>query len=139
MNSSTGDIYDWFKKYFPSKLNGDFDVDQLFEIYKRGIECGVGKFKDGDIISYNWTNKESTLVHTAVAIYNYHIIDEYKIDPFSNSSYNFFFYTYIGCFDLYSENPDIIKGAKVVYMEDVRIASEEERLKFFDNLRNYKY
>ena len=28
-----------------------------------------------------------------------------------------------------------MKGAKVVYKESIRIASEEEKLKFFDNLR----
>jgi hypothetical protein len=129
------DIYDWFKKYIPSKLEEDYDIDQLEEIYNSGIKYGVGKFKDGDIISYDWiSNKESTL-HTAVAIFKNHVINEYK---FLNSinNYDFCFFTYIGSFDLYSEDsPNIMKGAKVVYKENIRIANEEEKLKFFDNLR----
>lgn len=138
MNSSTEDIYNWFNKHLPSKLKEDFDIDQLEEIYDCGIKHHVGNFKDGDIISYDWTDKESTLVHTAVAIFKHHIVDECSFNW--GSSYDFFFFTYLGSFDLYSEDsPNIMRGAKVVYKEDIRLASEKEKLKFFDNLRKYKY
>lgn len=138
MNSSVEDIYNWFKKYLPSKLiEEDFDIDELFKIYECGENKLVGRWKDGDIISYDWKRSTENTLHTAVLIFKSHIIDQYQKDITDN--YDFFFFSYIGSFDLYSEdNPNIMRGSKVVYQSDIREASLKEKLKFFDNLRRYK-
>lgn len=139
-NLKKEDFYDWVKNYFPSYLkNPNYDLDTLIELYQRGKDI-LGKFKIGDIVSYDWQWQYSPpddLTYTSVAIFNCYKRDE-SGDVCMSSNNHFIFNALISDTNIYDiDDNQLSINNNFVCLDDMRLASEDEKKFFFEKIKKY--
>lgn len=132
MNSLTEDIFNWLQEFFPSKMSGNYNLDEVLDLYRIGKENHVGEFKENDILSYNYL--EDDIQKTAVAIFKCHERDEIGDSIMTNDGY-YIFKTHLACFDIY-ENFHTMSKVKIAYYSDIKPATQEEKSRFFEIISN---
>ena len=136
MNSVTEDIFDWLREYFPNKMKDNlYDIDEVEDLYLKGKESQVGKFKENDILSYDYLDRGD--MKTAVVIFKSHSRLENGDSKITVEGY-FCYKTYVGCTDIYSDDKIVLELActspetNFVYFSDIRHATEKEKSRFFE-------
>lgn len=132
MNSLTEDIFNWLQEFFPSKMSGNYNLDEVLDLYRIGKESHVGEFKENDILSYDYL--EDGIQKTAVAIFKCHERDESENSIMTQDGY-YIFKTHLACFNIY-ENFYTMSKVKIAYYPDIKPATQEEKSRFFEIISN---
>lgn len=141
MNSREEDIYNFLKEYHPETYRrGDYSVDKISELYELAKKLHVGKFSEGDFLTYTYKyNNLDDDIYTAVVIFEKHKRNETgESDLTEDLERTYLFKTFCYCLDIFNEKSKVYRGdtaISIAYSSNLRYSTQEEKIALLNKIK----